>query len=87
MPWLMVKIRVKTDRVRKGGAGGTVTRLCLLPEDTVHPVMLIELELGWRRVLVCRMPFGTSTLLHHPVSMVPVHLERTYDPWHTQFHS
>ena len=45
MPWLMVKIRVKTDRVRKGGAGGTVTRLCLLPEDTVHPVMLIELEL------------------------------------------
>ena len=33
----------------------------------MHPVMLIELELGWRRVLVCRMPFGTSTLLHHPV--------------------
>ena len=28
MPWLTVKIRVKTDDVRKGGAGGTVTRLC-----------------------------------------------------------
>ena len=28
MPWLMVKIRVKTDGVRKEGAGGTVTRLC-----------------------------------------------------------
>ena len=27
MPWLTVKIRVKTDGVRKGGAGGTVTRL------------------------------------------------------------
>ena len=29
MPWLTVKIRVKTDGVRKGGAGGTVTRLCV----------------------------------------------------------
>ena len=28
MPWLIVKIRVKTDGIRKGGAGGTVTRLC-----------------------------------------------------------
>ena len=28
MPFLTVKIRVKTDGVRKGGAGGTVTRLC-----------------------------------------------------------
>jgi hypothetical protein len=28
MPWLTVKIRVKTDGIRKGGAGGTVTRLC-----------------------------------------------------------
>ena len=30
MPWLTVKIRVKTDGVRKGGAGGTVTRLCVV---------------------------------------------------------
>ena len=33
MPWLTVKIRVKTDDVRKGGAGGTVTRLCNLCID------------------------------------------------------
>ena len=33
MPWLTVKIRVKTDGIRKGGAGGTVTRWCKLKDS------------------------------------------------------
>ena len=39
MPWLTVKIRVKTDGVRKGGAGGTVTRLCDVEDEDFgdHP--------------------------------------------------
>ena len=45
MPWLTVKIRVKTDGVRKGGAGGTVTRLCISGECISYMGMPMNCEL------------------------------------------
>ena len=44
MPWLTVKIRVKTDGVRKGGAGGTVTRLCTCMVDRLLPAARKDLR-------------------------------------------
>ena len=80
MPWLTLKIRVKTDGIRKRGAGGTVTRLCVHYESSRcshHGSLGLEsrpVTIGVDPVvvviIVILVPVGIVILVVNPVVVV-----------------